>query len=348
MYDKLLKVTAILTGVLCCAAVCVVFYLASVKTIVIAEDITAGTGMSQMAEKELQVKQGVSGGVLRIPLPEGIRPDDIVIENRYVDHIINILITGEQEVFYEENALHGSKDKIEYGSYSIVDGVTRLTFELNGLYEHKYKFENNSLYLEFVAPRELYDKIVVIDAAHGGADYGCSVKGTTEKEITLDIVERLRKKLETTDIRAYYTRVDDSNPDLMQRAELANQARADMLISVHVNADEADPGAYGTLTRYNEEYVIPLFGNVELADILERQVVTAIDGRAIGLEKMKEDEILIYVEVPAASIEVGYLTNATDAALLEKEDYRERIADGILRAILEAYQKEEAVMQREW
>lgn len=343
MYDKLLKVTAILACLFSCVMVGVIFYMASIKTIVIAEDITAGSGMAQKAEKELQIKEGASGGVLRILLPEGIRPDDIVIENRYVDHMINILITGAEEGFYENTALYGSTDKIKYGSYSENEGVTKLKFNLKGLYEHKYNFENNSLYLEFVPPRELYDKIVVIDAAHGGTDYGCSVKGTTEKEITLDIVERLRKKLEATDIRAYYTRVDDTNPDLQQRAALANQARADMLISVHVNADEADPAAYGTLARYNETYVIPLFGNIELADILERQVVTAIDGRAIGLAEMTEEEILTYAEVPAASIEVGYLTNATDAALLEKEEYRERIADGIWRAIMEAYQQEETV-----
>lgn len=347
MYERLLRITAALSCLFACVAVGTIFYLASVKTIVIAEDITAGTGMSQKAEKELRIKPG-AGEVLRIPLPDGIRADDIVIENRYVDHVINILITGAGESFYSENEPQGSTDKIEYGSYSEVDGVTRLTFELNGLYEHKYNFENSSLYLEFVAPKELYEKIVVIDAAHGGADYGCSVKGTTEKEITLDIVDRLRKKLEATDIRAYYTRIDDTNPELAQRAALANQAGADMLISVHVNADAADPGAYGTLTRYNENYVIPLFGNVELADILERQVVTAIDGRAIGLATMQPDEILTYVEVPAASLEVGYLTNATDAALLEKEDYRERIAEGILRAILEAYQQKEAAWEAVW
>lgn len=338
MYEKLLKVTTVLTCLLSSVAIGMMLHFAAVKTIVIAEDVTAGAGIEQLADQELTIRSDhKSGAYLHIPLSEGIRPDDIVIENRYIDHVINIIITGAAEAYYEDHELYGNTEKIAGCNYHEKDGITTIQFQMNGLYEHKYVFENNSLYLEFVQPRDMYDKIIVIDAAHGGEDYGSSIQGVTEKDITLDIVGRLRTRLEESDIRTYYTRVEDTNPDVKRRAQLANQATADLLISVHVNADDSDLAAYGTLTRYNPYYVIPQFGNIELADLLERQVVEAIDGRAIGLAEMEPQDILSYAKVPAASIEVGYLTNAADAALLESEEYREKIAEGIYRAILEAY-----------
>ena len=78
----------------------------------------------------------------------------------------------------------------------------------------------------------------------------------------------------------------------------------------------------------------------ELADLLEREVVTAISGKANGLiEASAEDTVISEATVPAAAIKVGYLTNGQESILLQREDYIQRIAEGIYQTILKAYEE---------
>ncbi len=79
---------------------------------------------------------------------------------------------------------------------------------------------------------------------------------------------------------------------------------------------------------------------MELADLLEREVVTAISGKANGLiEASAEDTVISEATVPAAAIKVGYLTNGQESILLQREDYIQRIAEGIYQTILKAYEE---------
>lgn len=82
-------------------------------------------------------------------------------------------------------------------------------------------------------------KVVVVDAGHGGKDYGCHGPSKNhEKDIALDIALRLGKKIEANlpDVKVIYTRKDDRFVELWQRAAIANRNKADLFISVHCNA----------------------------------------------------------------------------------------------------------------
>ncbi|MFA6923554.1 MAG: N-acetylmuramoyl-L-alanine amidase [Bacteroidales bacterium] len=82
-------------------------------------------------------------------------------------------------------------------------------------------------------------KKVVIDAGHGGNDPGCVVNGCYEKTITLSVALKLGKYIEKNfkDVEVIYTRKDDNFVELHQRAEIANQNKADLFISIHCNAN---------------------------------------------------------------------------------------------------------------
>ena len=81
---------------------------------------------------------------------------------------------------------------------------------------------------------------------------------------------------------------------------------------------------------------------MELADLLEREVVTSISGKAGGLiESEAADEVVNSATVPAAAIRVGYLTNSQEAILLQRDDYIDRIAEGIYNAVAKAYEQRE-------
>ncbi|MDB5271893.1 MAG: N-acetylmuramoyl-L-alanine amidase [Chitinophagaceae bacterium] len=85
---------------------------------------------------------------------------------------------------------------------------------------------------------EYHIKTIVIDAGHGGKDPGCSNSSQKEKLITLDIAMKLGELLQHNmpDVKVIYTRKDDHFVELHDRAAIANKAKADLFISIHVNA----------------------------------------------------------------------------------------------------------------
>lgn len=348
MQEKLMRSVTLLVSVMAMAAMAVMLKFASSKAIVIAEEVTAGTGTGQeyvQHKKEstpLLLKEDTAiFPSVRIPLPEETRPDDIVIENRYLEHRINVIIKGAEKDYYNKKEVAGDISRIQAAvSYEEEDAVV-LAFRMNGLYEHKYLLEENALYLDFVNPHEMYEKIVVLDAGHGGTDEGGTVHGLKEKDFTLSVAERVRNSLEDSDVRVYCTRQEDVSVDTARRMEFINELRPDFVVSIHLNGS-ADAAKYGTEVWYSADYVVPVFGNPELADTLERNVVMAIDGRANGLVGCSESEegmdpevrqMLAGMRVPAAVLQVGYLTNEREAELLKQPEYMDKIAKGICTAL---------------
>lgn len=370
MQEKLMRSTTFITSVLALVAMSVMLKFAATKTIVIAEEVTSGSGAGQeYVQKKLEsapllLKEDETvASSICIPLPEEIRPDDIVIENHYMERRINVIIKGAEKDYYKEKDYYNRKEVV--GTISRIQeavcyadeeaGTVVLTFRMDGLYEHQYLFGENALYLDFVNPHEMYDKVVVLDAGHGGANSGGGTHGLKEKEFTLSVVERVQEKLTDSGIRVYCTRQKDENVDMTQRIEFINELRPDFVVSVHLNRSE-DAAKYGTEVWYSKDYVIPIFGNPELADALERNVVLAIDGRANGLracsvtdedsaqaesekaEDAEVEQLLNGVRVPAAVVRVGYMTNERERELLKLETYQDKAAEGICNSIKEVWQ----------
>lgn len=301
--------------------------------------------LSEGDEKEFQKLTFFQGeadtSYLRVPLPEGCKAEDIAIENYYMDQELWILIDGAESDFYAKNSISGNQEMVRQGIYEEDEDGTKLRFKLTGIFEYRTILENNELYISFLNPREVYEKIVVIDPACGGFNTGYMEGELKEKEINLKVAGKLKEKLDQTDIKVYYTRMDDVNPSQESRMRLANETRADMYIRIALNTSE-DSAVYGTTAVYNGDYFIPGFGNLELADCLEKEVTSSIRGKTLGLAEMGEDDdILSGITVPAAIVKAGCATNKQEAALLMREEYQERIAAGIYHAILKAYEEEE-------
>ena len=278
-----------------------------------------------------------------IPLPESVRAEEVTVENHYMDRELWVSIEpktmGGLEQFYENGSVYGNCENVLDGHFDVEKERICLRFGLTDVYEYHSIFENNTLYVDFMAPKEAYDKIIVIDPAYGMEDAGVAIEGINAKEITLEIAKALKTKLDETDIKVYYTRMDDNDPDAESRVQLAAATKADMLIRIEVSGAQ-DSKLYGTEAVYNSRFFIPGFGSIELADLLEREVVTAISGKANGLLEAGEgDAVICDATVPAAAIKVGYLTNGQEAILLQREDYIQRIAEGIYRAIIKSYEE---------
>ncbi len=275
---------------------------------------------------------------LRIPLPEGCQAEDITIENHYMVQELYVVIKNGADEFYAENPISGNREMITQGRYEADGGQTRLQFDLTGIFEYHTILENNDLYIRFVSPREMYDKVVVIDPACGGTNEGEIAQGLKEKEINLQIAEKLKEKLDKTGIKAYYTRMDDINPDEDARVKLANETRADMYIRIQTDASE-DDAVYGISSVYNGDFFIPGFGSMELAELLADEVTESVKGKSLGTKPAETKAYAIrQITIPAAAINVGCITNPQEAILLKREEYQEKIADGIYQAVIQAYE----------
>lgn len=328
-----------------CMAVMLVF--AAGKTIVIA-DVERGEAVYQPSENAGDTgekaaeplsfrKNAAMVSRLSIPLESGIKADRVMVENRYMEKELWIYIKKGDRAFYREHVISGDIAVVQSGIHEVQGEDIVLKIQMDNVFEYRSTLEEGHLYVEYLPPGEVYDRIIVIDPGCGGDESGFTVDGYAEKELTLEIAGRLKKKLDKTDIKVYYTRVEDIGVTPEERAEIANLISADMFISIGAAGDVEAPEKYGISCLYNHLYFIPGLGNPELADLLERQVVTAVSGRAEGLVEAQDGSVLSLLKVPGVQLQAGYLTNPEEGYLLQQEEYLDRLTDGIAAAIEEAY-----------
>ncbi len=276
---------------------------------------------------------------LKIPLPKEVVESDVAIENSYINQTITITINNLDTNFFSDNPLVGSSDHISDIVYSSSDNVAQIELLLDNVYECNTEYIDNSLNITFVEPKSIYDKIVVIDAGHGGKDNGTEHFDTLEKEINLDIVLKLKELLDASDIKAYYTRLDDTKPDNATRVEFANNLKADFFISVHNNGDTTASSSKGTEVLYNDKEENVTFGSEALAKICQEELVKELGSRDRGIVSGSDIKIIRLSEVPVALVEVGFITNKTEATNLSSESYQQKTAQAIYNSIIRAYEE---------
>lgn len=320
------------------------YYVASRKTIVISD--TKDDSIEITPESSGTHNQGGNNRLIlnsydtmskefSIPLEKGIKAENVVIENRYTQRELHIYIIGADMEFFTENAVFGDIAPILQGECEAIRDGVMLSFQMDGIYEYHTTMNDDMMTVSFEAPDKVYKLVAVIDPIGGGSERGSVLRGYAEKTLALQIAEKIPEKITDQDIVVFLTRTDDVYVSEQDRIAFINDCGADLYIRIGVSNDD-DESAYGISAVYNEEYFIPEFGNVELADTLTRNVTIAAGNRAVGLIPA-DDGILAGLTIPAAQINVGYFSNEKESALLSKDEYREKLAQGIADAIAEVY-----------
>ena len=177
-------------------------------------------------------------------------------------------------------------------------------------------------------------KKVVVDPGHGGSDPGAiGSNGLREKEVNLAVALKLAALLEEAGAEVIMTRSGDQSISNSMRVGTANDAKADVYVSIHANAF-SDPDSNGTETFYCAQYEYSEAAKF-LAQQLQKEMVGELGLRDRGV-KSRSFFILTKTEMPAALIELGFLTNKKEEALLGKSETHTRAAQAIFRG-LEAY-----------
>ena len=212
---------------------------------------------------------------------------------------------------------------------------------------------------------------VVIDPGHGGHDEGTSgPKGLLEKDLVLDVAQRLGKLIEQRmGSEVIYTRTDDTFVPLEGRTELANEKKADLFLSIHANSSPAAPRVTGIETYYlnftqskdslevaarenatSDKTVFDLRDLIQKITLQEkaeesREFAERIQASLYSLsarnfpgEKNRGVRkapfvVLIGANMPSVLVEIGFLTNPKEESLLRKPDYRQKVAEALYRGI---------------
>ncbi len=175
-------------------------------------------------------------------------------------------------------------------------------------------------------------KVVVLDPGHGGADRGATGHGLDEAAIALDLVARLEGRLSAVGVRTVVTRGPDSCPTDAERAALANEVRADLVLSLHV--DRSDSARCEGVAAYHFGTGTGTTSTVgeKLASLVQREVVARTDLVDCRVHH-KTWTLLRLTQMPAVRLELGHLSHAGDAAQLADPAFRDIVAEAILVAV---------------
>ncbi len=185
----------------------------------------------------------------------------------------------------------------------------------------------------------LRGRLVVLDPGHGGADPGARAHGLAEAEVVLDVAQRVEGRLGVLGMRTYLTRGSDVGLGEADRAALANQIGADLVISLHVDSAPSQRPS-GVATAYYGADVRGKHVHSAVGERLARLIQAELVGRTDLLDcrcHAKAWELLRLTRMPAIRSDIGYLSNPDDAARLASPAFRDTVAEAVAAAIQRLY-----------
>lgn len=181
----------------------------------------------------------------------------------------------------------------------------------------------------------LFGKRIVIDPGHGGEDRGIVHDGVDEAGLVWDLATRLEGRLTALGVRTWLTRGPANGATDEQRAHLANEIGADIVLSLHVDGF-VSARANGLAAYYYGGGESSSTIGERLADLVRRELVARtglVDGRIHG----KSWALLRLTRMPAVRLELGYLTSPVDRPRLLDPLFRDTVAEGLLVAVQRLY-----------
>ncbi|HBY20624.1 MAG TPA: hypothetical protein DEG71_06400 [Clostridiales bacterium] len=280
-------------------------------------------------------KDEITKIVLNKPQDKSIDISKIKINDNYLQKNLQIVFSGDFTSEFGNGEIKINDARVEDVKVSKNAGNTMINIYSNTILTCNISEDEKNIYIELLKPRQKYNKIVLLDAGHGGTDPGAQVSGVQEKSINLNITTKLKKLLdEDGSIRVYITRDKDVYPTLQDRVKLAEDVQADIFVCVHNNAAFSE-GAVGTETLYfpsSTKNASGLDGKT-LAEIIQNTVSKEIGSKNRGILQRPDLYVLKTTTMPAALVEVGYMTNPAELVKLQDDVYITDVANGIYKGI---------------
>ncbi len=235
--------------------------------------------------------------------------------------------------YFDENL---KNSHLHFGGDTIKIGLVSYKSALKNVVKPRTKSDTIVWYTKDKEGYNLYinenkiKKTIVIDAGHGGTDFGASIDGFTEKKLAEIISNKIQNMNEKGDVKIHFTRTNDSFIDLNERAKIVNSVQPDLAISLHFNANK-NIEANGF-----EIYISDKSSTSEKSKEIANQLAAAIS-KATPLNnrgvKFAPLTILKKSECPTLVLELGFLSNEKDRNFVNSEKGQTELARTILNFV---------------
>lgn len=227
------------------------------------------------------------------------------------------------------------KEESRLSNEKIQDSIL-FEFDANRIFSYQIFQDSNYVYITFRNPKEIYDKIVVVDAGHGGTDTGTYAKfgSWDEKDFNLDFVKKIEESWNHDNVKLYFSRLEDTEVTLAERVKFANNLQADFFVSLHCNSSDENSGnGLEALYKSNKFSTDSKIFAKKCLKALEE--CTGLTNR--GLLKGKRIYIIRKAKMPTVLLELGFLSDSGDLMYLSKDANRKKMAETICQVIWETF-----------
>jgi len=303
-----------------------------------ASDIFSGTDFSDYLPEAVFPRD-----YFVIRLPEGITPMNITDSDEYEKKRFTVSIPGNHMSFLSEQDTYNpiSTLKNVQFSYKVATDTTVMTFNTTKIQGYSYTVAGGFLAVKIANPSQIYDKIIVLDAGHGGIDPGTLRGSVYEKTVNFNVTNIYAKEyFKDSDIKVYYTRTTDTKIALQTRADFAATVEADLFISFHVNA-HSNSAVNGTSVYYSTSNNKTSASGLK-SSVLASSIVTHLSKEWGTQNKGVLSAKFVVVHnntVPAVLVECGFITNNNDFQKIKDTAYQKKAAKALFDAVSEIFEK---------
>ena len=213
----------------------------------------------------------------------------------------------------------------------------------------RYYVDDNGAWVKDASKDKNTKRSIFLDPGHGGSDPGAISGGVREKDLTLSVYNKVSSKLASLGYTVLTSRNVDKDVDLVDRAEQANNANADMLLSIHFNAGgrgiargietyyyQATADRVPKINKENHNNPERLERSRKLANKVQQNLLYQTGANDRGV-KRASFTVLRETSIPSILVELGFIDNLEERNKIKTNEYQERLANGIVDGIVEYY-----------
>ena len=328
-----------------------VFYPDSQKLAFAVSDatFTSGISLSDLVSTKLEKSDNQNFGIKFVfnkPIVVGLKRTSKILDF----YFYNVNLLPEQELKSElknspyadfevtsqnNNSLKLSLKPDNIENLSVLLGSDGKTLRIKEKLETPYtakpsKSETPVINIPALNPNKIAGKhYVVLDAGHGGSDVGATRNDIYEKDITLDLAQRVEKLLIKKGYIVQMTRTSDKTVSLQDRVDFSEAIAPDIFVSIHVNSSNSET-PYGLETHYYKD------NSLHLAKCVHASLLNNINSKDRGLFKSKF-YVINHTTAPAILVETGFISNPSERAQLVSESRKNATAKAIAEGIDEYF-----------
>ena len=216
----------------------------------------------------------------------------------------------------------------------------------------RYYVDANGAWVKDASKDKNTKRSIFLDPGHGGSDPGAISGGVREKDLTLSVYNKVSSKLASLGYTVLTSRNVDKDVDLVERAEQANKANADMLLSIHFNAGgrgiargietyyyQSQADRVPKINKENHNNAERLERSRKLANKVQQNLLYQTGANDRGV-KRASFTVLRETSIPSILVELGFIDNPEERNKIKTNEYQERLANGIVDGIVEYYKQE--------